>query len=153
VEKFTDKLERLKVRLQKDASSPPIPLPAAKEAAKAEASAFQKRAERDNHRLDMDRKRLNNQSLRDDISSRKDFAYKLFGLAVAWLFAVYWMVLLNGGGFVQLEISDNVILAMIGSTTVNVLGLFYIVANYLFPTKKPTPKPRSRRGPTSRPSP
>jgi hypothetical protein len=46
-------------------------------------------------------------------------------------------VLLNGGGFVELDISDNVILAMIDSTTVKVFALFYIVANYLFPTQRP----------------
>ena len=32
-------------------------------------------------------------------------------------------------------LSENIMLAAIGSTTVNVLGILYVVANYLFPKR------------------
>lgn len=37
----------------------------------------------------------------------------------------------------RFELSDTVLLALIGGTTASVLGLFVIVANYLFNTLKP----------------
>lgn len=36
---------------------------------------------------------------------------------------------------VAFELSDTVVLALIGGTTANVVGLFYIVARYLFPRR------------------
>jgi hypothetical protein len=33
------------------------------------------------------------------------------------------------------KLSDSIVLAMIGSTTANVLGILYIVAKYLFPNR------------------
>lgn len=34
------------------------------------------------------------------------------------------------------KLSDSVLIALIGGTTVNVIGLFLVVANYLFPRRK-----------------
>jgi hypothetical protein len=36
---------------------------------------------------------------------------------------------------IDFELSDAVLIALITTTTVNVLGLFYIVARWLFPSK------------------
>jgi len=35
----------------------------------------------------------------------------------------------------EFKLSDPVMLAVIGSTTVNILGILYVVANYLFPKR------------------
>jgi len=47
------------------------------------------------------------------------------------------LLLLQGFGLRSWEfkLSDTVMLAVIGSTTVNILGILYVVANYLFPKR------------------
>ena len=39
------------------------------------------------------------------------------------------------GARIGFKLSDSIIVAAIGATTVNVLGMLYVVANYLFPKK------------------
>lgn len=68
------------------------------------------------------------------VESRKEFANKIFLLVVCWLVALGAVVLLVGfkseTGF---ELDSKVVLALIGGTTLNVLGIFTIVTNFLFP--------------------
>lgn len=48
----------------------------------------------------------------------------------------YWnwcFLLLDGLNFDYFKLNSDVMLALIGGTTVNVLGVFTIVANFLFP--------------------
>lgn len=52
----------------------------------------------------------------------------IFAIVVGWL-AVVAVLLLNTG----ISRSDAVFVAALGTTSVNVLGLLYIVARYLFP--------------------
>ncbi len=62
----------------------------------------------------------------------------LFALVVAWLSFILYFIYLSGlrhpdTSLPVLAISDVVICALIGSTTVNVIGLFYIAAKWLYP--------------------
>lgn len=72
--------------------------------------------------------------LKLDIEQRKEFADKIFKLIVWWLIAIFSVLLLQGfGGRIGwAALSDGVMLALIGGTTANVLGIFAIVANYIF---------------------
>lgn len=93
--------------------------------------------------------------LKQDRLERQKYAKYLFKLVCAWLLGVYSIIILGGlsastiridvddiphleriDGLPKFELSDTVLLALIGGTTVNVLGLFIIVANYLFPKPK-----------------
>ena len=69
-------------------------------------------------------------SLRLDLKQRKKYANKIFSLIVIWLACILVITLLQGFGFMFL--SDNVLVALLGGTTINVLGLFIIVAKYIF---------------------
>lgn len=80
------------------------------------------------------------------ISARTEYAQKIFGLLAKWLIGVGVVIVLqgfhvgpHGGGawlpFGSFNLSDKVILALIGGTTLNVIGIFTIVANFLFPKK------------------
>jgi hypothetical protein len=74
--------------------------------------------------------------INDIINARKAYAEKVFKLVVFWLIAV--LVILIVQGLVQTiweksVLSDHVLMALIGGTTVNVIGIFTIVANFLFP--------------------
>ena len=44
-------------------------------------------------------------------------------------------MLLHGFPCISFKLSDTVLATLIGSTTASVLGLFAIVANYLFPKR------------------
>lgn len=78
---------------------------------------------------------------------RKLYAFLLFALSFLWLtgiFVILWFV-----GKKWLEFSDAIVIFLIGTTTANVLGLFYIVARWLFPQKSSGDKiSKSRRGGT-----
>ena len=73
--------------------------------------------------------------LEQDLKERKHYAAKIYRLIALWLGSLGVILLLQG---VKLPIafftlSDSVLLALIGGTTANVLGMFFIVLKYLFP--------------------
>ncbi len=67
------------------------------------------------------------------IQSRKDYASKIFKLVVWWLIGLGVVVLLSGWKIEGFALDRAVLLALIGGTTLNVLGIFTIVTNFLFP--------------------
>lgn len=75
-------------------------------------------------------------SLEQDIEERKKYAAHIFKLICWWVIGLFVLLLLTGWGrALRFTLSQPVLLAIVGSTTLNVLGLFYIVAHYLFPDK------------------
>lgn len=103
--------------------------------------------------------------LKQDREERQKYARYLFLLICAWLLGIYSIIILSGVGSTTVRInlsdlpvaqrleefkpsfqlSDAVLLALIGGTTLNVLGLFVIVANYLFKAPKPPQDPKDSR--------
>lgn len=67
------------------------------------------------------------------LDERKRYAFRLFGLSFFWLLFIGVYLILAGMSF--LKAADSVLIALITTTTANVLGLFYIVARWLFPNK------------------
>ena len=85
---------------------------------------------------------LQNQQLREQIKDlqqdrgqRKRYSDRLFWLVVVWLAVIGAIVLLHGFHAIPFQLSTTVLATLIGSTTASVLGLFAIVANYLFPRR------------------
>lgn len=72
-------------------------------------------------------------ALKENISHRRKYASRIFYFVSTWMIGVFGIIVVDGVGL--LDVSDNVLMALIGGTTVNVLGLFAIVANYFFPKK------------------
>lgn len=85
--------------------------------------------------LEAARKRAELHDFRSNIEHRKKYSLLISIFVCLWMCGVFIVVLLNGWGFRGLKISDQVIIALIGGTTINVIGLFAIVANYFFPKK------------------
>ena len=62
----------------------------------------------------------------------------LFALVVLWLIAILFFVAMSGIEFRWwnygkiLKLSDSILIALIGSTTLNVLGLFTVAAKWLY---------------------
>jgi hypothetical protein len=84
---------------------------------------------------DREAKHLRNVGLGQDIRARKKYAFRIFLLVAGWITAVLAILLLQGFGFHGFHLSDNVILAAIGSTTANIIGVLVIVIKYLFAGK------------------
>lgn len=76
---------------------------------------------------------------------RRTYAKKLFVLLCAWVSGIYLLLIFQGMGKIgslSFFLDDKVLMAAIGSTTVNVIGLFYVVAKYLYPDPS---RPRSNK--------
>lgn len=91
--------------------------------------------ERDRHRAEEEYK-----DSRQNREQRKEYAGKIFWLVVGWLSGVGIILLLSGwkhGGMFPhcrpFNLSDGVLMTLIGGTSASVIGLMVIVANYLFP--------------------
>jgi hypothetical protein len=91
--------------------------------------------------LDNQRRKVEVEGLRQDTAERKMYARHFFILSCAWICIITAILLLQGFGSFwygrfPFKLSEPVVLAVIGSTTVNILGILYVVANYLFPNVK-----------------
>ena len=85
--------------------------------------------ERETHRQRATQ-RAASQAKRQDREERKKFGTHVFWLIVGYLIAIF--VLLVLAGFGCMSMSDSVQLALLGTFSANVLGLFWMVMNYLF---------------------
>lgn len=65
--------------------------------------------------------------------TRLGYVPKLFWLIVGWLVVASAFLAFAGFGFYGFTLSEKVLIALITSTTANVLGLFYVVAKWLYP--------------------
>ena len=89
-------------------------------------------------KLDIERSQLfaELESFRQDTTERKKYAGRIFWVCAGWVMSIFAILILNGfGSVIGFRLSDSVLLAAIGSTTANILGIFYIVARYLFPKR------------------
>jgi len=84
--------------------------------------------------IELARLRAELDSVNQDMAERKKYAGHVFWMCACWLSAILLLLIASGIG-VHFKLSDKVLLAAIGSTTTNILGVFYIVARYLFPKK------------------
>lgn len=74
------------------------------------------------------------ESIKQDRQERKVYAGKTFNLLCVYM-AFVGMLLLMSGYFEAFHLSDPVLITILGTTTTNVLCIFYFVANYLFPKR------------------
>ena len=82
---------------------------------------------------------------------REEFAHKVFRLVVGWIIAVGALLCLSGWGVWDFQLSDSVLITLVGGTSASVIGLLAIVMRSLFPqtgltpAKKPQiPAPKKR---------
>ncbi|HSU32797.1 MAG TPA: hypothetical protein VLJ11_16335 [Bryobacteraceae bacterium] len=86
-------------------------------------------------------------SFEQDVAQRKQYAPRLFVLTCCWLGAVIAILLLQGfsaGTTHFFSLGNDVLIALLGTTTINVIGLLYIVAKYLFSAQTPN-EPSSQK--------
>ena len=83
--------------------------------------------------LEREEQALENVQLGQDIRERKKYADRIFVIMSIWLATTMLIVLCHGNKTNNFNLSGDVLMTLLGGTTLNVLGLFAIVANYLFP--------------------
>lgn len=76
-------------------------------------------------------KRFKNAKIRNyeqDITLRKHFSWATYGLLCIWLVIVAGLLVFSSR-------SDQVLITLISAATVQVIGLYYIVLRYIFPSR------------------
>ena len=68
--------------------------------------------------------------------ARKKYSHRIFWITITWLAST--VLILISVGLNWLVLSDSVLLALLGTSSVNVLGFFAIVIQYLFNKDKST---------------
>ena len=98
-----------------------------------------RQAKEESEDLDAQRRKAELTGLKQDIDERKRYALLFFCRACGWMVIIVALLFLQGSRYsiegMRFKLSDPVMLAVIGSTTVNILGILYVVANYLFPKR------------------
>jgi cytochrome c biogenesis protein CcdA len=77
--------------------------------------------------------KIKNDIEEQDKAERKSYASTITAIVCLWLVFVAIVFVASGKG--NLHYSDNVLITLLTTTTANVIGLFVIVANYLFKSK------------------
>ena len=85
--------------------------------------------------IEGDRLRAQIDDLIQDRQQRKTYATRLFWLVVGWFGVVGLIVGLHGFRFWSFELPVAALATLVGSTTVSLVGLFAVVARYLFPQR------------------
>lgn len=85
---------------------------------------------------ELEKSHLANAAFRRDMEDRGRWGRRTFWLLVVWLVTVIGVLVFQGFHLWGFKLDNAIIITFITTTTVNVLSLGYIVANYLFP--KPT---------------
>jgi hypothetical protein len=74
---------------------------------------------------------------KDTHNLRLSYTTRIFILVCTWLAFVVISVYLTGFKSLNFSLSDKVLIAFITSTTISVLGLFIVVAKWMFPINNP----------------
>lgn len=72
---------------------------------------------------------------KQNMHERKAYSEQIFRFTIIWCFGLF--LILFGCGLGNLKLSDTVITAFIGSTTLNVFIFFKLVTEYLFNKDNP----------------
>ena len=100
-------------------------------------SIFDKVAENESNQTGYQSKKMQKLSEKDkeqDIEMRREYADKTYLFVCIYMCFVFFLIFLACSPS-TFNMSDNVLMVLLGTTTINVIGLFAIVMNYLFPKK------------------
>lgn len=139
--------------MENDEVGPDIPPPPPPEGIPPERET---KSRQDDHRERAQRRRddLINEDYEQDIKARKEYADKLYGLIKYWLIGIGFLIVFQGFTVdfvffstpsdslnfkdyfpISFSLSDKVLIAILTGTTINVLGLFLVVARYFYKSK------------------
>jgi hypothetical protein len=79
--------------------------------------------------------------LKNEVDARRTYAGRLFWLMVGWLVVAILFVLADAltvpvlSPYVRFDLSDSVLITLVTTTTATVVGVFLIVAKFLYRTR------------------
>jgi hypothetical protein len=89
------------------------------------------------------KRELEIQSIKQTLTQRKNYARATFCLVCLWLTAVLVIAFFQGfgaGGAIRFKLETGVMIALIATTTANIIAVLVIVMKYLFPNRVPPQK-------------
>ena len=86
--------------------------------------------------IDTDLKREVLENSKQDRNARKNYALMIFGFLVCFMTSVMVVVFLSGNENKNFELDESVLIALLTTSTANVIGVFVFVVKYLFPSTK-----------------
>lgn len=84
------------------------------------------------HDLHGQRLELENLSLQDDIRNRRTYAKVVLWTYCLWMLAVGGILVLHGFGIGRFGLPENVLIALLGTTVLNVISLVLAIVKYTF---------------------
>jgi len=90
--------------------------------------------EKEKSLVDLHLRREELEGRKQDRIQRKGYADKIFVLLCVYLFIVMVLLYFNGFGLTRLD--SSVLIAIVTTSAANVIGIFILVAKYLFHTKE-----------------
>lgn len=96
-------------------------------------SIERRKLEAETRRLELENQSLEGDNIGDsqDRNQRKEFAERIFSFVCLYMFAVFLILFLCGSSG-RFNLSDTVLMTLLGTTTANVIGILIIVVTYLF---------------------
>lgn len=94
--------------------------------------------------LEDEEKGIRNALLRQLLVYRGAYAFGIFILVVLWLIGIFFLIVWEGFSWRHFHLDDSVLLAAIGSTTANIIGLLLIIVKFIFADTSPK-APRAPR--------
>jgi hypothetical protein len=91
--------------------------------------------DRETKLVDLNIKKESLESDRQDRKERKNYADKVYRLIFGFLVIVLLIVIASGIKWLCFNLSDNVLITLLTTTSANVIGIFMIVMRYLFKQK------------------
>jgi hypothetical protein len=87
--------------------------------------------------LDWHEKQISLYEILCKIREREKYANRIFNMVACWLLGIGSLILLDGffSPYNWFHLSDAIVIAAIGGTTINIVGVFVIVAKHLFPVE------------------
>jgi len=85
---------------------------------------------------DSAKKELDLEQTKQVIKLRKEYAPRIHILTCIWILFVIIVIFFQGFKFYKFILSDSVIIALLGTTTATIIGLFVIILKDIFPGKK-----------------
>jgi hypothetical protein len=86
--------------------------------------------------LDIQKFKVEIDNYKQNTGERKLYAKLIYRFTYVWCLSV--AIVLLGVGFGKIRLSDTVLTTILGCTTLNVFGFFYLVTQYLFNKNKST---------------
>ncbi len=113
----------------------PVALDAIVPAPQASEATGEGALELETKQAELAKAKLVNREFQEILEQRREWGTRFFWVLLGWLISVVLVVFFEGFHLLGFKLDNSVLIAFIGTTTADVLGLGYVIANFLFPKR------------------